>query len=164
MLGSEATKTSHCYMLSWFEEVKWVCGWLLNFRQASGDAMQKAEELKNEGNHAFFSRDLAKAVSFYSQALCLNPTSATLHTNRLDVMCACPRCIALLSCLILVYDACVCNKVVCSKLVFWASAAPFPTTPRPFLWPSPARQHPDVTCAPRFGCLPLGMSLIRVVV
>ena len=51
-------------------------------RQVSAEALQKAEELKNEGNHAFFSRDLPKAVSFYSQALCLNPTSPMLHTNR----------------------------------------------------------------------------------
>lgn len=68
------------------------CGVLLDYRQARGEAMQKAEELKNEGNHAFFSRDLARAVSFYSQALCLNPTSATLHTNRSDVICSSPLC------------------------------------------------------------------------
>ena len=44
--------------------------------------LQKAEELKNMGNHAFFSRDLPKAVGYYSQALQLNPTSPMLHTNR----------------------------------------------------------------------------------
>ena len=55
---------------------------MLNCRQASAAALQRAEELKNEGNHAFFSRDLAKAVSYYSQALHLNPSSSMLHTNR----------------------------------------------------------------------------------
>ncbi len=51
-------------------------------RAASQEVLQKAEELKNLGNHAFFSRDLPKAVAYYSQALHLNPTSPMLHTNR----------------------------------------------------------------------------------
>ena len=55
---------------------------MLICRQVGAEALQRAEELKNEGNHAFFSRDLAKAVSFYSQALHLNPASPMLHTNR----------------------------------------------------------------------------------
>jgi len=42
----------------------------------------KAEGFKTMGNHAFFSKDLPKAVGFYSQALHLNPTSPMLHTNR----------------------------------------------------------------------------------
>lgn len=63
-----------------------LSGLLLHCRAANQTAnqevMQKAEELKNMGNHAFFSRDLPKAVGYYSQALQLNPTSPMLHTNR----------------------------------------------------------------------------------
>lgn len=51
-------------------------------RAASQEAFLKAEGLKTMGNHAFFSKDLPKAVGFYSQALHLNPTSPMLHTNR----------------------------------------------------------------------------------
>lgn len=90
MLACKDASFSHCcYMHSLFEEVERVA-FLFEYRQASAEEMQKVEELKNEGNHAFFSRDLAKAVSCYSQALSLNPTSATLHTNRSDPMCRDP--------------------------------------------------------------------------
>ncbi|KAL0042807.1 hypothetical protein WJX79_000477 [Trebouxia sp. C0005] len=53
-----------------------------SIRAASQEALQKAEGLKTLGNHAFFSKDLPKAVGFYSQALHLNPASPMLHTNR----------------------------------------------------------------------------------
>ncbi|KAL0048474.1 hypothetical protein WJX82_004068 [Trebouxia sp. C0006] len=53
-----------------------------SIRAASQEAFLKAEGLKTMGNHAFFSKDLPKAVGFYSQALHLNPTSPMLHTNR----------------------------------------------------------------------------------
>ena len=51
-------------------------------RAACQEALQKAEELKNLGNHAFFTRELPKAVGYYSQALHLTPASPMLHTNR----------------------------------------------------------------------------------
>ena len=66
---------------------KGLSGWCVTcllgvIRSASPEAVQRADELKNLGNHAFFSRDLPKAVGYYSQALHLNPTSPMLHTNR----------------------------------------------------------------------------------
>lgn len=67
-------------MLDRLQSQHHVC--MLDCRQVNAEALQKAEDLKNEGNHAFFSRDLPKAVSFYSQALHLNPTSPMLRTNR----------------------------------------------------------------------------------
>lgn len=51
-------------------------------RPPSLKVLQRAEELKNKGNHAWFNSDNPRAVAHYSQALQLNPTSAMLHTNR----------------------------------------------------------------------------------
>jgi len=44
--------------------------------------VERAVELKNQGNTAFAAHDWPTAIDFYTQAIELNPKEATFYANR----------------------------------------------------------------------------------
>jgi len=46
------------------------------------DALARAQQLKEQGNEAFKQKQFGSALTYYSLALELDPSNATLHLNR----------------------------------------------------------------------------------
>ncbi|XWS57699.1 hypothetical protein CRYUN_Cryun09bG0195800 [Craigia yunnanensis] len=53
-----------------------------NLPEVTPEAKKKAAEAKSRGDEAFKSKDFHMAVDAYTQAIDLDPTDATLHSNR----------------------------------------------------------------------------------
>lgn len=64
------------------QEAKEIVSRLLSMPEASAANQEKAMAFKKRGNTAYAQKDYQEAVQWYTQALDLDPTEATLYSNR----------------------------------------------------------------------------------
>jgi Flp pilus assembly protein TadD len=50
--------------------------------KASPENVEKANKLKEQGNHAFAKNDHASAIKYFTEALTFDPTSVAILSNR----------------------------------------------------------------------------------